>query len=200
MTQCKFGTDGRLPLRKSLKMEIGCRAEPRTCAKKGAKSHSTTRGESEKVRCVRAPQDNADHSVRWCISRMPLSLVARVPSTASALFALDEQEQTPPLSSSGPLPQIAGFSLVEHLGAGSTGSNTFAATRAPPTGGHGIVDSGNDESLGDAEASSPEVVAIKLLRDGEGSTEWAASQFDRVNTPAAQTTQHGESAPHPYPP
>ena len=56
---------------------------------------------------------------------MPLPLVSRVPSTARSLFMLDEQEQTPPPSRC--YPSIASYTLLEHLGAGNSGSNVFSA-------------------------------------------------------------------------
>ena len=58
---------------------------------------------------------------------MPLPLVARVPSYARALCSLDEDEPSFPSDES--LPKVAGFTLTKHLGAGSSCSDVFEASR-----------------------------------------------------------------------
>ena len=60
---------------------------------------------------------------------MPLPLVAhvvRVPSTARSLYTLDEHETLP----SKRQQTVGEYTLVEHLGAGASGSNVYAATHA----------------------------------------------------------------------
>ena len=59
---------------------------------------------------------------------MPLPLVARVPSTVSTVFTLDEDEPMPVSK----LPTVAGYTLIEHLGAG-TSSNVFVAKKEGAT-------------------------------------------------------------------
>ena len=75
---------------------------------------------------------------------MPLPLVSRIPSTARALYTLDEDPPAP--AEAKRQQRIGRWTLVEHLGAGASGSNVFAATCA----------------------GSTEVFAVKVLR-GEGS-------------------------------
>uniref|UniRef100_A0A7S2NDE7 Protein kinase domain-containing protein n=1 Tax=Haptolina brevifila TaxID=156173 RepID=A0A7S2NDE7_9EUKA len=86
---------------------------------------------------------------------MPLPLIAHVPSTARALYSLDELEPSPPTSRS--CPTISKYTLVEHLGAGASGSNVFAATRDP----------------------SSEVYAVKVLRGGNAITSCGLPRFVR---------------------
>ena len=75
---------------------------------------------------------------------MPLSLVHRVPSTARSLFTLDEDEHLIPASPSFDR-KIGAYTLTEHIGAGASGSNVFAAWLA---------------------ASPSELVAVKVLEVG----------------------------------
>jgi|Transcript_43454 eukaryotic-like serine/threonine-protein kinase len=84
---------------------------------------------------------------------MPLPLVAHVPSTARSLYSLDELETVPSKKQ-----QIVGkYTLVEHLGSGSSGCNVFAATHP----------------------ESREVFAIKVHRGGCGGTACALPRFMR---------------------
>lgn len=98
---------------------------------------------------------------------MPLSLVHRVPSTARSLFTLDESEELIPASPSFDR-KIGAYTLTEHIGAGSSGSNVFAAWIA---------------------ASPSKLVALKVL--GEHPTACALPRFVRE---AAITCSLG---PHP---
>jgi len=84
---------------------------------------------------------------------MPLPLVAHVPSTARKLYPLDELEPVP----SKKRQVIGNYTLVEHLGAGSSGSNVFAATRP----------------------DSKEVFAVKVLRGGCAGTACGLPRFLR---------------------
>ena len=84
---------------------------------------------------------------------MPLPLIAHVPSTARSLYTLDEDEQVP----SAQQQKIGLYTLVEHLGAGSSGSSVFAATRP----------------------DSRTVFAVKVLRGGSEATACAQPRFVR---------------------
>ena len=87
--------------------------------------------------------------------QMPLPLIARVPSTSRSLFALDENSMSPPCSR--PLPLIDGYTLTEHLGAGTSGSDVFMAHK------------GKDGSL----------VALKVLSRKHGVAACAVPRFIR---------------------
>ena len=120
---------------------------------------------------------------------MPLPLVTRVPSTAHSLFALDEEV---PLGSHcdkdrGP-EKVGEYVLTEHIGAGSSGSNVFAATR---------VDG----------ASSSESVAIKILSATGPTASCTLPRFHREATLTCELRghphlvsgiEHGESAGYHY--
>ena len=86
---------------------------------------------------------------------MPLSLVHRVPSTARSLFTLDEGQELIPASPSFDR-KLGTYTLTEHIGAGTSGSNVFAAWLA---------------------ASPSELVALKVL--GECPTVCALPRFLR---------------------
>jgi serine/threonine protein kinase len=92
---------------------------------------------------------------------MPLSLVHRVPSTAHALFSLDEEEQLIPacrsLGGSEVEQRIGPYTVTEHIGAGASGSNVFAAWRDSPS----------------------ELVALKVLDDEHTPTKCALPRFRR---------------------
>ena len=60
---------------------------------------------------------------------MPLSLVQRVPSTSRCLFEIDEEVDPGGADARQSMPTIAGYEILEHLGAGSSGSDVFAAQR-----------------------------------------------------------------------
>lgn len=120
---------------------------------------------------------------------MPLPLVARVPSTAHSLFALDEEV---PLGSHrdndrGP-EKVGGYVLTEHIGAGSSGSNVFAATRG-------------------VGASSPEAVAIKVLSAAGPTASCTLPRFHRESRLTCELRgcphlvsgiEHGESGGYHY--
>jgi len=89
---------------------------------------------------------------------MPLPLIARVPSTSRSLFALPEEEENCSPCTKANLPSIGGrYTLIEHIGSGSSGSAVFEATR---DGDHATF-------------------AIKVLRGMHGATACALPRFIR---------------------